>query len=957
MKVNIKNIKCWISLIILLMSTTILVAQGWERKFPGVANPDGYIVGSGLNVFEEENGDIRVYSRFGDDYYFLMTDENGYQTNLVNLPVFGITMHENSMGDYIVLLNGSTTSEDTGFAKFDPEGNLIWKYWYGDENVLESATHFVESTDSDYFIIGRENIGSIQMDTLFVRKIDVNGEALWKKPLLYNFDQWVIETSIVATNDAGFLMAGFWVSNSPEPDEWVSFLIRGDSEGEIEWQVDFVDSMTIRNILTDEDDYIISGNVAINASPDPSTQLRLMKIDDSANILWSKEIDENKGAVDIIKTSDGGYALLAFDFIFEKVVLIKTDANGDIQWQEEYGGGFRHTGQSVKQTSDGGYIITGSAFLSDEANGPKSLYLIKTDANGIALSNVVEGYVQYDLNEDCINDLDEPVIEDWIISVENPAITFYGTTDENGYYAIEVDTGTFEVKVNEPSPYWLPCIASESITFDTDFDTTQVDYAVQSTEQCPLMEVTMHSGQFRLCKETQIVVNCKNLGTALAEDVYVEITFDDSLELIDASINYFLISGNTYSFDIGDVDFLKLETFVVDVMVGCDEELRGLTLCSEALIFPDTSCLPIDSLWSGASIELSAWCDEDEVKMKIANVGNADMQNELEYIVVEDDVIMLSGVPYGPLMAGDSVIVLRDADGTFYRIESPQVPNHPGMSMPSAFVEGCGEGSNGEVSLGFVNQYPLNDIDPFVDLLCKVVVSSFDPNIKVAYPEGYDTPHFINANTDIEYVIHFQNTGTAEAELVVIQDRISPLLDPASIRLGTSSHAYDFELFSDGIIKFTFEDIMLPDSTSNEAESHGFIQFTIAQKANLPVGTEIHNEAAIYFDFNSPIITNQTLHTIGDNSVSVNIGDVERPGVSVQVYPNPFELMTTFKIDMDNPEHLKLQLFDVRGRIIRQRQFNGNTYQFYKNDLPSGIYFYNISDKKGLINTGKILIH
>ena len=54
---------------------------------------------------------------------------------------------------------------------------------------------------------------------------------------------------------------------------------------------------------------------------------------------------------------------------------------------------------------------------------------------------------------------------------------------------------------------------------------------------------------------------------------------------------------------------------------------------------------------------------------------------------------------------------LLPANGTFYRIESPQVPFHPGESMPSAHIEACGVNAGGGVSTGFVSQYPQNDAD------------------------------------------------------------------------------------------------------------------------------------------------------------------------------------------------------------------------------------------------------
>ena len=122
----------------------------------------------------------------------------------------------------------------------------------------------------------------------------------------------------------------------------------------------------------------------------------------------------------------------------------------------------------------------------------------------------------------------------------------------------------------------------------------------------------------------------------------------------------------------------------------------------------------------------------------------------------------------------------------------------------------------------------------------------------------------------MEYLIRFQNTGTDTAFLVVIRDTISPFLDPATVRPGASSHPYTWSLMNNGSLKFTFENIMLPDSNINEAASHGFIKFKIQQQPeNLP-GTTIHNQAGIYFDYNAPVITNQTTHKIQDRFTASN---------------------------------------------------------------------------------------
>jgi len=200
-------------------------------------------------------------------------------------------------------------------------------------------------------------------------------------------------------------------------------------------------------------------------------------------------------------------------------------------------------------------------------------------------------------------------------------------------------------------------------------------------------------------------------------------------------------------------------------------------------------------------------------------------------------------------------------EGATVRIEAEQSPGHPGSSMPAAFVEGCGTASD-DFSLGFVTQYPMDDGNHFIDIDCQENVGSYDPNEKIAYPKGYFDEHFIQATDEIEYHIRFQNTGTDTAFTVVLRDTLSSFLDARTIRPGSSSHDYEFELLENGIVKFTFENILLPDSTTNLEASNGYVKFKVKQKNGNDPGTVINNRAGIYFDFNEPILTETVFHTV-----------------------------------------------------------------------------------------------
>lgn len=111
-------------------------------------------------------------------------------------------------------------------------------------------------------------------------------------------------------------------------------------------------------------------------------------------------------------------------------------------------------------------------------------------------------------------------------------------------------------------------------------------------------------------------------------------------------------------------------------------------------------------------------------------------------------------------------------------------------------------------------------------------------------------------------VLPLVGQGWDTAFQAVIRDTLSQHLDISTFRAGASSHAYDWEIFGSGVLKFTFSNIMLPDNHINVAASQGFINFKIAPKETVALGTVLENRAGIYFDYNVPVLTNTTSHTL-----------------------------------------------------------------------------------------------
>ncbi len=477
-----------------------------------------------------------------------------------------------------------------------------------------------------------------------------------------------------------------------------------------------------------------------------------------------------------------------------------------------------------------------------------------------SFTNFVSGKLFMDTLENCSYDVEELPLENWLIIANNNLTNHYAVTDSLGCFKIYTDTGQYNLQTILPNDYWFLCSGFQdtSFYFSNATDSLSINLPLQAEFYCPVMEVDIGTAITRICGTPTYTLSYINQGTALAEDAYVEITFDDSLSVLSSVPPWDSQDGQTYTFEVGDVDIAQGGTIDIAVEVSCEMEI-GQSICVEAHMYPDSICFPPDPLWDGASIDLLGKCEGDSVKFLIKNIGTTDMTSPLGYVIIEDDLILRSGTYMLPAGGVDSTTV--DATGATYRLEAQQSPYHPTATIPAVFVEAC-TNNNSPISTGFVNMFPMDDADPFVAIDCRSIIAAYDPNDKHGFPLGLGEEHIIAADTDIEYQVRFQNTGNDTAFLVVVKDLLDVAFDPTTIKMGASSHTYEWTLQPGGLLEVRFPNIMLPDSNINESASHGFFKYKIKQLSDNPPGTLINNEAAIYFDYNDPILTNKTTHLI-----------------------------------------------------------------------------------------------
>ncbi len=232
-----------------------------------------------------------------------------------------------------------------------------------------------------------------------------------------------------------------------------------------------------------------------------------------------------------------------------------------------------------------------------------------------------------------------------------------------------------------------------------------------------------------------------------------------------------------------------------------------------------------------------------------------------------------------------------------------------------------------------------------------VVTGSYDPNDKqnlsASNPFGGDISPDIETYT---YQIRFQNTGTDTAFTVVIKDELDAnFFDLTTIRPIASSHDFTMDMEGNNTLVFFFEDIMLPDSNVNLAASNGHVYFTIDKLPNLPLGTQVSNEAAIYFDFNAPVITNMVTNTL---AVPTKITNYQQLDFDFNVFPNPLQEEAFLEINSKSNEVFTIEILDVQGRLWKklrvEERLNAGQHLIPLNyeEWPTGVYFVRVQTRE-----------
>jgi len=832
------------------------------------------------------------------------------------------SIQQTSDGGYILggwsdsNISGDKTEDSQGnydywVVKLDAEGNIQWQNTIGG-NSVDYLTSIQHTSDGGYILGGWSNSGvsgdktenSQGANDYWVVKLDPIGYIQWQNTIGGGSYDYL--TSIQQTTDGGYILGGMSQSDvsgdkteicQGDFDYWV---VKLDASGNIQWQNtiggnswDELESLE----QTTDGGYILGGYSYSDISGDKTENCQgnhdywVVKLDASGNIQWQNTIGGNLDDLlySVQQTSDGGYILggaSGSGFSGDKTEssqgyfdywVVKLYTTGNIQWQNTIGGGSLDHLNSIQQTSDGGYILGGvsisdiSGDKTENSQGANDYWVVKLDASGnIQWQNIIGGN-----SGDYLTSIQQTTDGKYILGG-------YSESNISGDKT-ESSQGNFD--------YWVVKLTDKfnlingKLFVDANSNTVQDAGEISFSNR---IVTEQNTGRFTFSQQdgkyTIAVFDTGNFTVSGAPLNYynsvpiVHTAYFNSIQQID-SLNDFAFQPNGVLNDVC-INLTPLGNFRSGLFANYYISYinNGTTTLSPTVIFfPDANV----SFTSANVTPTSVTTDS-----VVWNIGAlAPFQSGSIVVTVN----VHTGLPIGSLI------------NSSVRIEPVAGDANPGCNYSSWEVFTTG---------------------------------SFDPNDILVSRDTLFTTEIPNPPY-LDYIIRFQNTGNDTAFNVKV---LNPL-DTNKLQLNTleyvaSSHPVNMNfIYHERNMEFKFDNILLPDSNVNEPLSHGFIHYRIKPKTSLILTDTIKNTAAIYFDFNDPVITNTaTTHVVLPTGIASY-----QSAENIQLFPNPAQ--SELNIQQIAAVE-KIQVIDVLGKIVFEKKIKSQqNLKINISQFQNGVYF------------------
>ena len=830
---------------------------------------------------------------------------------------------------------GAGTHEASGLgnfiSKFTTDGELEWSMEIGEGGMMYKA-HLEVDADNNLYISGAfygdydvdpgtdEVIvnSSIFSTSGLVIKLDSDGNYLWHSLLESSYVD-ISATDLSANGDIA--VVGNYVDSilvhhdggfeelENESASWGSFLVKYDSDGGLTYANNYHGDgyNKIYDVEFDLDDNAIIGG-----------------------LFYEELIYDQEEILDPFNTMWGGNGF-----------LIKVDDVGDLVWAEEIASDSSYHVGSI-ETDDDGNIYTSGSFSNEldielvdgsiitlEGVGFQSGFLRKRNSAGgniWAIAMETSGWQELSehihIGKDDLLYYRGPIFED--IDADPGSGVFllesgYGHRyisrfNLDGVFNYAYLTGS--VGWNEHSDGMVADAAGNAyyygkITEETDFD--------QSDEELIITPVNWQDNFFeKLVLDSCYlyaqyvnnyeVADCDAAGefAVAAEYGMAPYTYmwNDDPALTDSNLVY--TEGGQYTLTLGDAE-------------GCESEL---TYILEGPIDVDNSDLHVVMTHTAfrPGFQTCIWLDA-------FNVGCSDESGSLHLVL--NELMDYDSANIAPSSMNGDTLFWNYADLS-YLDEHIQPKIWVTISTDAVLGEElCLESW---VDDGVYEEVFSNNSDD----KCAIVINGFDPNDIQVSPQGACEERYVDSDEPLTYTIRFQNTGNAEAINVRVENFIMEYLDIESVNILSYSHDM-IATVEDGRLIFHFDDINLPDSTSDLEGSQGFVTYSILALEDVMDNSVVENSAEIYFDFNEPIYTNIVWNTligeVPDCSGAISVEEID--ALELSVYPNPAKEVLWYRSDVQWNSY---RIINMQGQLLQSDRLLDSSGRIDISELPKGMY-------------------
>lgn len=876
--------------------------------------------------------------------------------NVYTLGTFHSNVDFNPSTTVTYTMSSSSGSDDVYIQKMDSAGNFLWAKKFGGNSEDRPGRVAVDDAGNVYFTgkyddivdfdpgTGVYNLGSEDRISAVTVKLNSSGNFVWAKAFKgIGNNGYAIGQSIEVDKWNNVYVGGIYsgfvdfnpdsnvVYQAQDTDVLNFYLCKLDAQGNFDWlkayQGYYDNENSVADITSDINGYIYATGIFRGSPVFPSGQIfgsgtYVLKVDTGGNDIWDRKVGDGSttpvvsygicvdgvGAVYIA----GSASIADFDPSPNTTYtttgsagafILKLNASGNFVWLWNTGGNgtFNHSATYSIDMSPSGFIYATGSFLDsvDFDNGPAEAKLISAGGTDIFT-------VKLDTARNFV----------WARKIGNLKYDYGLGINVNSNEDV-FTVGTYRM-TNDFNP-------DDSLTFIMGSSYLNPDYTddvfIQKLSNTP----------------------CSNL--TLIIDSLRDVTCIDSGKIWAHAINGYGFSYAWNTTPVVATPNLTTPSSGVYVLTVTD----GLQCQRSA-----TVVLPGPTAQQGYDLNANMVTGNFRtgfrtfIQLDALNEGCVSVDGQLKLVL--DNLVHYDSSSIVPTaIVGDTLIW----DFTDLIFDSAHI-------LPRVYVTtSTGAHVGDTVCFDMFITPDSTDIDTTNNIkkYCYRVINAFDPNYIAVYPEGECVPAYVQKSLPLTYTIHFQNTGNSHAVNVYLLDTLPASLDVNTIQVIAQSHSVNTDVLNNNVLRFRFDNIMLIDSATSPDSSQGYVIYEIRPVVGTADNTPVNNRAAIYFDYNAPVITNTVHNTLVLGPVDstycntiIGINEVDKYRVSI--YPNPNNGAFTISMEDGLMEHI--QVSDISGRVVySQAVSNTSIIDVELNQVP-GIYLITVQCN-GITTTHKLI--